>query len=76
MAYSDSELLTQWQAARDRIVDAIVLGDPVVEYQIGSRRVRREATSSLLALVDEQIAKYTSSSNASARNLVRLKRNE
>ena len=75
MPYTDAELLTQWQTARDRIVDAIAAGDPVVEYQIGSRRVRRSDPASLLDMVEAQIARYTgSTSTGGGRNLVQFKR--
>jgi hypothetical protein len=59
MAYTDAELLTQWQAARDRIALALATGTPIVEYTIGSTNVVREPTKDLYNLAVAEVARLT-----------------
>lgn len=72
-----AELLYDLRAARSRIIISLASGDPVVEYEIRNRRVRR--TDPLIALkeIDELIARYqqaTEEPKGRARNYIRLTR--
>lgn len=74
---TDAELLEQWQTARDRIAAALATGTPIVEYHVGSRRVRREATKEMYDLAVAEVARLTTATavtSGPARNYARLSR--
>ena len=75
---TDAEILEQYKLARDRIVTAIADGEDTVEYQIGSRRVRRSECTVALREVEKMIAYYQTRSDAGsygrARNYVQFHR--
>ena len=74
---SDAEILEQYRLARDAIVTAIAAGTETVEYQIGSRRVKRTDTTLALREIERLIAYYQAKADASsygrARNLVEFR---
>ena len=77
MPYTDAELLTQWQTARDRIVLALTTGNSKVRYRIGNTEVEYEATERLLNLANSEIARLTNAGNVSRgrhRNYIRFQR--
>ena len=63
---SDAEILEQYKLARDTIVAAIVDGTGTVEYQIGSRRVRRTDTTAALREIERLIQYYETRTNATS----------
>jgi hypothetical protein len=72
---SDAEILEQYKLARDAIVTALAEGNDEIEYQIGSRRVRRTDTTLALREVERLIAYYEARALASsgrARNYVQF----
>ena len=79
MALSDDEAYLQSLIeARTAIVTALANGVPVIEYYIGNRRVRKEATTQLLKDINELIREAASSVGAAtggrARSLIQKKR--
>lgn len=72
MALSDAAILEELKTARDAIVSAIADGSATVEYEIRGRRVRREASSTVLRQLEESIKIYETKTSLATRSRFRL----
>jgi hypothetical protein len=76
---SDAEILEQYKLARDTIVTALADGSSTIEYQIGSRRVKRTDPAAALREIERLIAYYEQRGNLGsgrARNYAELRGRE
>ncbi len=58
MSNTDAQVLEQLKLARDAVLAVLVSGGGVVQYSIGDRSIRREATREGLQAIEELIRYY------------------